>query len=111
MALTKTFVAAGVVLSLSATALWAQDAKALFEKNCISCHGATGKGDGPAGKFLKPAPKDFSTSLSGKSDDQIAKVVSGGGKENGLAAAMPAYKGKLTDDQIKEIVQYVKGLH
>lgn len=108
MALTKTFVAVGVVLSLSATALWAQDAKALYEKNCVSCHGATGKGDGPAGKFLKPQPKDFSAVLGGKADDQIVKVINAGGKENGLSASMPSFKGKLTDDQIKEIVQYVK---
>lgn len=108
MVLTKTLVTVGMVLSLSATALWAQDAKALYEKNCVSCHGATGKGDGPAGKFLKPQPKDLSTALVGKADDQIVKVINAGGKENGLSALMPAFKGKLTEDQIKEIVQYVK---
>ena len=111
MTLRKTFVAAGVVLSLSAASLLAQDAKALYEKNCVSCHGASGKGDGPAGKMLKPAPKDFAEALKGKADDQIGKVISGGGKENGLAASMPAYKAKFTEDQIKELVQYVKGLH
>lgn len=110
MRLISAVVAAGFVLSLSATALWAQDAKALYDKNCSACHGTTGKGDGPAGKLLKPAPKDFPTALKGQADDQIAKVIGEGGKASGLAPSMPAYKGKLTDDQIKGLVQYVKGL-
>lgn len=33
--------------------------KILFEANCSSCHGATGAGDGPAGKSLEPRPVAF----------------------------------------------------
>ena len=31
---------------------------ALYEKHCTMCHGSTGKGDGPATQFIKPAPKE-----------------------------------------------------
>ena len=31
----------------------------LFAQNCAACHGAEGRGDGPAAKSLKPAPSDF----------------------------------------------------
>jgi high-affinity iron transporter len=34
-------------------------AAALYAKNCAACHGAEGKGDGPAAKGLEPAPSDF----------------------------------------------------
>ena len=34
-------------------------AKALYTQNCASCHGASGRGDGPAAKGLDPAPADF----------------------------------------------------
>ena len=33
--------------------------KALFAAQCAACHGATGRGDGPAGKGLEPPPSNF----------------------------------------------------
>jgi mono/diheme cytochrome c family protein len=65
----------------------------LFTDNCANCHtlaaaGASGK-VGPDLDQLKPGP-DLVTS----------QVNSGGG-------AMPSFKGKLTDDQIKQIADYV----
>ncbi|MCU0699038.1 MAG: FTR1 family protein [Myxococcaceae bacterium] len=33
--------------------------QALFAAQCASCHGAEGRGDGPAGKALTPAPANF----------------------------------------------------
>ena len=68
----------------------------LFKDNCSSCHtlaaaGATGK-VGPDLDQLKPGP-DLVTS----------QVNTGGG-------AMPSFKGKLTDDQIKQIADYVSSV-
>ena len=34
--------------------------EALFETNCASCHGASGRGDGPAATGLNPPPSDLS---------------------------------------------------
>lgn len=34
-------------------------AKALFAQNCAACHGAEGRGDGPAAAQLEPKPTDF----------------------------------------------------
>lgn len=36
-----------------------QRAASLFQAQCAACHGATGRGDGPAGKGLDPSPSDF----------------------------------------------------
>lgn len=35
--------------------------KQLFAADCAACHGAAGKGDGPAAAGLKPAPRNFSS--------------------------------------------------
>ena len=113
---TNRFIEAAAVL---ATGLWlinaaapaahAQDAKQLYEKSCNACHGPSGKGDGPAGKMLKPPPADFGTVLKGKPDTDIAKIIKEGGKALGKSAAMPAFGGKLNDEQINGLVQLVKG--
>jgi len=100
-------VAGGLFVASSAIA---QDAKAAFDKNCVACHGAAGKGDGPAAKMLKPPPTDFATALKGQSDADIAKVIKEGGKAVGKSPSMPPYGSKMSDDQIKGLVDYVKGL-
>ncbi len=97
------------LVSSAAPAAHAQDAKQLYEKNCNSCHGPSGKGDGPASKMLKPPPADFDTVLKGKADADIAKVIKEGGKAVGKSAMMPAFGTKLTDDQIKSIIDLAKG--
>ena len=43
-------------------AAWAADAaagKTTFDTNYASCHGVSGKGDGPVGAALQPPPRDF----------------------------------------------------
>ena len=87
----------------------ADDAQQVYAKSCNACHGPSGKGDGPAGKMLKPPPADLGIVLKGKADADIAKVIKEGGKAVGKSAAMPSFGGKLSDDQVKAIVEYVKG--
>jgi|ERR1035437_6528732 mono/diheme cytochrome c family protein len=103
-------VAAGLwLVSTGARVAQAQDAKALYEKSCNTCHGPSGKGDGPAGKMLKPPPADFGTALKGKADADIVKVIKEGGKAVGKSMAMPAFGSKLKDDEIQAVIAYVKG--
>jgi cytochrome c6 len=90
--------AACFALGLAAPAR-AEDAKALFTSKCASCHGPDGKGQTTMGKKL--GAKD----LSGAKDEAaIAKAI-----EEGKPPKMLAYKGKLTDEQIKALASYVKG--
>ena len=103
------FVTIFSVLLLVTTNLNAQDAATIYTQQCVACHGASGKGDGAAGKFLTPKPADFAASLKGKPDDWIAKAIKGGGQSVGEAPVMPPYP-NLTDDQLKAMVDYVKHL-
>jgi cytochrome c6 len=78
----------------------AEDAKALFNSKCASCHGPDGKGQTAMGKKL--GAKDISSLHD--SEAEIAKEI-----EEGKPPKMLAYKGKLTEAQIKALASYVKG--
>jgi mono/diheme cytochrome c family protein len=39
----------------------AADGSAIYRERCAVCHGAEGRGDGPAGGLLAPPPRDFTT--------------------------------------------------
>lgn len=105
-ALTKkavVFVASFVLaLGMSASAV-AQDAAALYKAKCASCHAADGSGDTAIGK--KMAVKSFSDPEVAKNTDAAWIEATKKGKNK-----MPAYDGKLTDDQIKELVTFIRGL-
>jgi cytochrome c6 len=88
-----------IALGLAAPA-HAADAKALFVAKCASCHGPDGKGQTAMGKKL--GAKDL-TGLH-ESEAAITKVI-----EDGKPPKMLAYKGKLTEEQIKALASYVKG--
>src|SRR3989338_6874256 len=42
--------------------------KAHFDKLCVSCHGAGGKGDGPVASALKPPPSNLTVSTLSETD-------------------------------------------
>jgi mono/diheme cytochrome c family protein len=74
-----------------------------FKAKCAMCHGADGSGSTATGKALKV--RDLaSPDVQGQTDAQLTDIVANGKNK------MPAYKGKLTDDQIKGLVAYVRGL-
>jgi mono/diheme cytochrome c family protein len=98
-----------LLLSLAAASVQGQEAKQLYEATCAACHGASGKGDGPAGQALQPKPADFATALKGKNEAYLTKVVTEGGPSVGKSPMMPAYQGILSDEQIQSLIQYVKG--
>jgi high-affinity iron transporter len=83
--------------------------KRLYAEKCLSCHGESGKGDGPVGKFLDPKPTDFAAVLKGADDASVGKIIKEGGAAAGKSKAMPAFN-ILSDEQIAGLVQYCKML-
>ena len=86
--------------------------KASFDQLCATCHGASGKGDGPAAAALSPKPRDLTDTkyVSGLKDDYIKKLVKEGGQAVGKSPLMPAMGGALKDDDIENVVVYVRSL-
>ncbi len=77
--------------------------KALYAKTCAACHGKTGLGDGPKAKSLKTAPGNFCTpQFQNQTDgEHFYKTKTGRGD-------MTKYEGKLSDEDIWNIVNYMR---
>jgi mono/diheme cytochrome c family protein len=78
---------------------------AVFTKNCASCHGKAGLGDGVKARTLKDFPGNFSKAdfQSLADGDIFYRTKTGRGE-------MPKYDGKLSDDDIWNVVNYIRTL-
>jgi high-affinity iron transporter len=85
--------------------------KTIYDRDCASCHGATGKGDGDDAAYFTTKPTDLTDRavLSKRSDDFLAAVITGGGPAKGLSKDMPAAK-NLTSAEVQSVVAYVRQL-
>ena len=91
-----------VVSLLFVSALAAADGDAVFKGRCTGCHGADGKGKAAIGT------PDFTSAktLSGLSDSDIVDTITNGRK----GTIMPAWKGKLSDEEIAAVAAYLRSL-
>ena len=102
----------GLTLGLTAPSGWAETGdpdkgKAIYERLCGVCHGAQGKGDGPASKMMKPPAADLTgLKVKGKPDAELFQTI-----QNGRPPTpMSAFKGQLSDQQIHDVVAYIRSL-
>ena len=103
----------GITLTLALTPFFvvntamAADAsagKSIYDKQCVSCHAADGKGNLDLAKALGEKELNIvSKGTKQKSDEVLLKVIAEG------AGKMPANK-KLTKDEQKAVLQYSRSL-
>jgi len=78
--------------------------KAEWNKSCKSCHGAKGLGDGPKAKGLKTPSGDFSKEIKAETDGELFYKTKFGRGD------MPKYDGKIKDDDIWHLVNFMRAL-
>lgn len=79
------------------------DAASVYKAKCVVCHAADGSGDTSAGKTMKVIDLR-SPEVQKMTDAQLTEATTNG------KGKMPAYKDKLSADQIKGLVAYVRAL-
>jgi len=82
--------------------------QSLFTSNCVACHGASGKGDGPVGLTLNPRPADLRQhAIPGvHTDAQLFEWIT-----NGFPGSrMPAFKSTLSDTDRWNLVNFIRTL-
>ena len=78
----------------------------IYATRCVSCHGPTGRGDGPLAKSIAgPAPRNLVEDRwkHGDSADQVLAVLTSGIKDS----AMPAWSGIYGQSDLKAVAAYV----
>jgi mono/diheme cytochrome c family protein len=78
----------------------------VFSKQCAACHGAEGKGDGPAAVAFNPRPADFMNPelFRTRTDADLAKSITEG------VRGMPPFGAQIAPEMVSDLVKYVRGL-
>ena len=97
------------LLVASAYSVRAADAKANWAANCAQCHGKGGAADTKMGKQLNAKDLADAKVQAAFSDAKATQSIKEGVKDGGKTT-MKAFAGKLTDDEIKALVAYVRTL-
>ncbi len=92
-----------LAVSLAIPAMGQQNGEAAYKAKCAMCHGADGLGATPAGKAMKVRSLKSDEDVKATDAELFKDTKEGVGK-------MQGYAGKLTDDQIHDVVAYIRTL-
>jgi mono/diheme cytochrome c family protein len=99
----RTAIVIVAVAVTGSTPLAAQDGPTLYKTKCAMCHGADGKGETPMGKKLNV--RDLgSPEVQKQTDAELTTIISKG------KGKMPPFEGKLTAEQIGQVVAQIREL-
>ena len=76
----------------------------VYLQRCISCHGNSGRGDGPLAVSLLVRPPDFRDTVQRKSNSQIRRIIAEG------RGVMPAFDPALRPAEVTDMLQMVRFL-
>ena len=92
----------------------APDARNNYMLHCATCHGAKGDGKGELadslGEGIKTRDHTDTKYMSSRSDQDLIKVITGGGGSMGFSDAMPSFGAILSKQEILDIVGYLRQL-
>jgi cytochrome c6 len=89
----------GLAVALATPAIVSAQGQDTYKAKCAMCHGADGGGNKAMGTMPLGGAE-----VQGMSDAQLTALITNG------KGKMPAYKGKLTDAQISDLVSYIRSL-
>ncbi|GJL61582.1 c-type cytochrome [Candidatus Nitrospira salsa] len=85
----------------------AEKGKVIFEENCVECHGERGDGRGAVGPYLEEQrPADLlAEKTRARSNKELFEII-----QYGVHFEMPGWEGVLSDQEIVNVVKYLRAL-
>lgn len=76
----------------------------VYERQCVFCHGKTGRGDGFAAKDMNPAPGDWTDAkrMGAQTDGELFWKIAEGRKP------MPSFGARLTEEERWQVIRYLR---
>ena len=81
----------------------------VYANYCVTCHGINADGNGRAARLHNPRPANLRG--SDKNDAYVGLIVRRGGEAIGRSQGMPPWGEELTDEQIKDVVAFVRSVN
>lgn len=84
-----------------------KEGQAVYERNCLRCHGNKLDGNGPESLDLIVRPANLQSPLvRAKTDWELLVTISNGV----LFSPMHGFRGKLTDQQMLDVLSYIRSV-
>ncbi len=83
-----------------------------FKVYCAPCHGGAGNDDGPLAAILNPKPAQIAGSkhVNSQSNEDLFRLIKFGGPPVGKSALMAPWQGTLSDQQIRNLITYIRAI-
>ena len=79
--------------------------ESVYQQQCLRCHGADLDGNGPDSRDLIVRPANLRSAISrAKTDWELLVAISNGV----LFSPMHSFRGKLTDEQMLDVLSYIR---
>jgi cytochrome c oxidase cbb3-type subunit 3 len=84
----------------------------LYKAYCVQCHGLKGNGKGVNAATMEVQPRDHTDSkeMGARTDADLFKAIKHGGAAVNKSILMPNWDGNLTDDEIGDVIAYLRVL-
>jgi mono/diheme cytochrome c family protein len=81
----------------------------VYANYCVTCHGYNADGNGRAARLYNPKPANLR--MSDKNDAYFGLIIRMGGEAMGRSQFMPPWGAELTDEQMKDLVSYLRSIN
>lgn len=81
----------------------------VYANYCVTCHGINADGNGRAARLYNPKPANLRA--SDKNDAYFGLIIRKGGAAMGRSEFMPTWEAELTNEQIGDLVTYLRGIN